>query len=93
MPTDEEAVILGIDSYAGRRVDTFERDMALDLQRLRVEDAELVLVFKRHVDHAVLTSDDAFAIAANRNSADNLAAGAVNCGDVVGAMVVGEDTV
>jgi len=93
MSTNKKTIVSDIDSYPCRGFDTFEREMRFNFERLRIKSTELVLVLWRNIDEAVFTPDNTLTVTTDRDRANNCAAGCVNRSNVMGAMIICEDTV
>src|ERR1035441_535258 len=67
--------------------------MALYFEGLRIEGADLALVLGGDIDEAILTEPCALAVAADRYRSHNFSLGCVDDGDIVRAVIVGEDAI
>ena len=93
LSADKDAIVLLVDGKSGWSGDANQLDMAPYFEGLRIEGADLVLVFESDMDKAVHANAGSFAVISDRDRSHKFSLGSVDDGDIVGAVIVGEDTI
>src|SRR5579862_2459134 len=90
---DKDAIVLPVDCKPGWCGDAFQRNVALYFEGLRIKGADLALVFEGDIHEAILAEPSAPTVTADHDRSHNFPLGCIDNGDIVRAVIVGEDAI